>query len=70
MHFFLVSVKGLEHIFLEVFKEDIFHLVSDLIEEPSDVFVPIKLVEQPSESFIYSHDVVMKVEEPVGEIIL
>lgn len=70
MHFLLVTVKGFEHIFLEVFEELVFHLVGDFVEEPSDVLVTVEIVEEPSEPFVDSHDVVVKIEESVGEVIL
>ncbi len=59
MHFLLVSVEGFEHVFLEVFKELVFHLVGNLVEETSDVLVAVKVVEQPPEPLIDSHDIVM-----------
>ena len=70
MHFLLIPIKSFEHVFLEVFEEDIFHLVGDFVEEASNIFVSVEIVEEPSESLVDPHDVVVQVEESIGEVVL
>lgn len=48
VHFFLIAIKGFEHIFLEIFEEIIFHLIGDFVEKAPDILVPIEVVKEPS----------------------
>ena len=61
MQFLLAFVKHIECVIFKVDKEDFFHFVGDLIEEPSDVLMAVIIVEDPSQSFINSQQEVMKV---------
>ncbi len=70
MHFFLIAIKGFEHIFLKIFEEIIFHLIGDFVEKAPDILVPIEVVEQPSEPFVNAHNIVVQIEVAIGEIFL
>ena len=44
-------------------------MVGNFIEEASNIFMLIKIIEQPSESFIDSHKIVMQIIKPSTVII-
>jgi hypothetical protein len=70
MHFFLIAIKGFEHIFLKIFEKIIFHLIGDFIEKAPDILVSIEVVEEPSEPFVNAHNIVVEIEVSIGEIFL
>lgn len=60
MQFLLALIEDIERVVLEVNKEDVFHFIGDFVKEASDVLMTVVIVEDPSEAFVDTDDVVMQ----------
>jgi hypothetical protein len=60
MQLFLTFIEDVKSIIFEVNEKGIFHLVGDLVEESSDVFMTVVVIEDPSKTLVDTNDVVMQ----------
>lgn len=60
MKLFLTFIENIESVVFEINEKDIFHLICDFIEKSSNILMTIVIIENPSQTFVYSNNIIME----------
>ena len=60
MQFFLTFIEDIKCIFTKIIQKDILHFMSEFVQEPSNVLMPVVIVENPPQSLVKSDNIVMQ----------
>ena len=61
MQLFFTFIEDVESAISEVEEEDLFHFIGDFIEEVSNIFVSIVVIQHPPQPLIYPEHVVVQI---------